>query len=135
MKRPFERAIEISYYVAKLWDVATNPDISQGRNPTDYRKILIPKYGQPEDGQTLLSGNVPGLLRGYFEDIARIGIEDSDALTRGSLQNSLATLQRVASLSDPAQGYTTHFSNLQQPLLSELPRLKAIASDLKLEHA
>jgi hypothetical protein len=135
MKTAFEKAIEISYYAGKLWDVATNPDISQGRTLTDCRKILIPKYGQSEDGQTLLSGNVPQLLREHFEDLAKIGIEASDVLTRGSLQNSIATLQRVASLDDPAQGYTTHFSNLQQPLISELPRLKAIASDLKLEHA
>ena len=136
MTAAFERAIEISHYVGKLWDIATNPDISQGKTPADYNKILVTKYGRSEKDGAILSGNVPGILKACFEGIAQVGVEDSDDLTRGSLKNSLSTLERIAALPDPAEGHTTHFSNLQQPLLTEMQSIKVIASNiLKLEHA
>ena len=65
MATPFELAVEIGYYAGKLWDIATNPAIARGDTPTDYTQILVPKYAEPEkDGKTLLSGEVPLILKG-----------------------------------------------------------------------
>lgn len=135
MKTAFETAIEISYYAGKLWDRATDPDISQGKILSNDSKMVVPKYGQPEDGQAMLSANVPELLKAKFEELAKIGLQNSDDLTANSLKSSLSTLQRVAALPDPADGYTTHFSNIQRPLKEALPQIKVIADKMMLTHS
>jgi len=132
MKAAFEKAVKISYYVGKLWDVATNPDISQGQTSADYCEILIPKYGHAEDGDALFSGQIPALLRQNFAELAAIGVSEDDDLTRGALQRSLTTLHRVVGLSQPVEGKVLNFSKLQQSIKTEISQIDDMLAELKL---
>lgn len=135
MKTAFEQALEISYYAEGLKKIAENPTVAAGRIVEDDREILVLKYGEPKEGRNLSSSGVSEALVEKFEMIAQGGIEDLNELTKGRLLGSLATLQMIANSPDPAPGYVTHFSNLQQPLLRVLPRIKAVVGALNLERA
>lgn len=132
MATAFELAVEIGHYVGKLWGIATNPDIAEGNVPKDYEKFLVVKYGEPENGQTMLSGNVPTLLVDKFNQLVAKDSAEINDLTAGSLQRSLSTLQRIAALVDPVPGKTTNFSNLQGPLKEQLPSIVKLAQKLEL---
>jgi len=132
MKRAFQLAVEASYYAGKLYDKVTDPDISEGRTPPNYTKILVPLYGHAEDGVTILSGQVPDKILGLFEQIAELPHDNLDDEARTSLGHTLATLQRVVERQDPAPGYITHFSNLQGALIDKMPKIQGIAQALNL---
>ncbi len=132
MKTAFETAIEISYYAGKLWDISTNPDIAVGRTPVDYTATHVAIYPENNPDKFVLSGQVPAMITRLFESVTVMKIDEADDLTRSGLARSIATLGRVLALKDPAAGYTTSFSNLQDPLRVEMARISAVAEELKL---
>lgn len=130
MKTAFETAIEISYYAGKLWDVATDPDISRGGVPVDYTATRIVIYPEANPDKFVLSAQVPQMLVDLFGDVARKGIDESDDVTSGTLSRSVQTLSRLVDLQDPVEGCATSFSNLQRPLKEAMPRIRALAESL-----
>lgn len=136
MRRAFEIAIEVSYYAGELWKIATDPDISRAQNSRVADAGWILKYGETSANQIVLPAQVSGTLKDLFANLT-VEIDKRDGApldenTRAILFSSLSTLRKISKRDDPAPGYVTRFSNMQQALNSNLPAIEDMAAKMDL---
>lgn len=130
-KTAFEKAIEASYYSGELWKMATDEEILQGETPQDYTKTLVRVYADPE-AKTILAGQAVARIKHIFADVAQ-GDEAELAIARSSLQTTFSTLERILKLPDPKDGYTTCFSNVQEPVSIVIRDIRSYAEQIGLQ--
>lgn len=131
MPTAFEKAIEASYYAGRLWEILTHPDVIEGRQPKNPDDTLVLDYPPTPKNTMNVSGIIPARIQHIFQEVANMsGPLREDAAT--SLQRTVSTLRRIVAYPDPAPGYTTPFSNVQQPLIAAMPEIEVAALRLNI---
>lgn len=138
-RTPLEIAVELSYYVGRLMDIATHPEIRENGAPSNYEDDLVIRYADLHrpDPRPLVSGQVSGIVKGLFEEVAGHPHIKEDETAQRSLRNSFTTLGMIMKLEDPAdRGFAprvNHFSNMRDPLAADMPVINRIAQELKID--